>query len=291
MADPNVIVGLGEVLWDLLPDGARFGGAPANFACSSQQVAQGRYSTAMASAVGKDALGDTALQELRQRGVDISCVAQNDYPTGQVHVSLDENGKASYRFEDNCAWDNLTWTDEWNRLAASTAAVCFGSLGQRCEPSRHVIRRFVESTPTDSLRIFDINLRWPFVNDQAVLDSLERTNVLKLSDEELPYLAKLCQFEGSPETVLHSLATRYQLRQVALTCGEDGALFWSHGKVFRSAGINTNVVDTIGAGDAFTATMAVGLLDGMEPQALVEQACRVAAYVCSQSGATPPIPL
>ncbi|HRX79859.1 MAG TPA: carbohydrate kinase [Pirellulaceae bacterium] len=282
-----VIVGLGEVLWDVFPDGPRFGGAPANYASHAASLGA---DSRMVSAVGRDELGERALQALQDLKVDISSVAQSDYPTGAVHVQLDAEGKASYEFLANTAWDHLEWNDELAKLAKRTDAVCFGTLGQRSDKSRQTIRRFVTSTPATCLRIFDINLRPPFYADDTILESLELANVLKLNDDELPIVAKLCSCSGTDLDVMRALAKRFHLQLVALTRGSRGALLVREDEVADHTGISTSVVDTVGAGDAFTATMTVSLLAGRKLSEIADQASRVAAFVCSQAGATPRLP-
>ena len=286
MSDQSpVIVGLGEILWDVFPDGPRFGGAPANFAC---HVAALGGNSQIVSAVGRDKLGEKALAELGNRHVGTRGVHRDeDRPTGIVTVSLDADGHASYEFAADTAWDALPWSGELARLAARTSAVCFGTLGQRSQPSRETIRRFVSATPSTALRIFDVNLRPPFVNDSVILESLALTNVLKLNDEELPAVAALCDLSGSEVEVLRELADRFALRAVALTRGPDGAVLVRDGQVSEHPGVAAEVVDTVGAGDAFTAALALGLLDGSDLEAINQHACQLAAFVCSQSGATP----
>jgi fructokinase len=243
----------------------------------------------MASSVGKDELGRKALEALEQHRVDTSCVSSSDRPTGQVLVELDASGSASYNFAADTAWDNLAWSEGFARLAARTNAVCFGTLGQRSDLSRATIRRFVAATPVGALRIFDINLRPPYYSDAVIRESLELANVLKLNDE-LPVVATLCGLGGSAADVMQQLASRFELQAVALTRGHDGAVLARGREVHEQPGIHTEVIDTVGAGDAFTAALALGLLRQDDLAAVNQRACRVAAYVCSQSGATPAIP-
>lgn len=291
MSTRPTIVGLGEVLWDVFPDGPRFGGAPANFACSAAQLAGSRAAVWMAGSVGLDDLGTRALAELRSHGVVTDCVTQAPHPTGQVLVELDAAGHATYTFAAGTAWDNLTWSHELAALAARSDVVCFGTLGQRSEISRKTIQRFVRETPPSCLRVFDINLRPPFWSADVVLESLELANILKLNDAELPVLRELLALPGTDRDVLKQLCERYSLKMVALTRGAAGSiLLSSDGRCSELAGTPVEVVDTVGAGDAFTAALAVGLLEGMPLPALHDWAARVAAFVCTQPGATPRIP-
>ena len=218
----HVIVGIGEILWDVFLEGLRFGGAPANFACSAARLGGDDVSVFMVSNVGRDDLGQRAVDSLQKHGADVSCVSPVDRPTGQVNVELDHDGHASYTFAADTAWDHLAWSQELEDLAARAAAVCFGTLGQRSDPSRQTIRRFVSSTTPECLRICDINLRPPFYSDSIILESLDLANVLKLNDDELPVVATACGISGSDREMIRQLASRFQLRIVALTRGARG---------------------------------------------------------------------
>lgn len=286
MSPPPVIVGIGETLWDVFPDESRFGGAPANFAAHCAALGA---EAAMVSAVGEDDLGRRAIGELAARRVNADNVARSARPTGTVRVSLDDAGKADYVFAADTAWDRLDWTDELAALAARADAVCFGSLGQRSPRSCQTIRRFVGSTPLETLRIFDVNLRQHFYNDDTLDDSLFLANILKLNDEEIdvvdPGGAGL-----EPVARLQGLREKHELELIALTRGDKGALLVGEGGVSDSQGIAAEVKDTVGAGDAFTAVLAHGLLRGVPLDEINRRAGEVAAYVCSQNGATPELP-
>jgi fructokinase len=213
-----------------------------------------------------------------------------EQPTGQVLVSVNAAGHASYDFAADTAWDNLAWSEDLARLAASADVVCFGTLAQRSGGSRETIRRFVSTTPGAALRVFDINLRPPFFSDSIILESLALANVLKLNEDELQVLAPLCDLRGTPTNMLQQLTRRYDLELAALTRGAAGALLVRGEQVSEHPGVPTRVVDTVGAGDAFTAAMVVGLLARRDLAAINEHACRLAAFVCSCPGATPEIP-
>ena len=285
------MVAIGEVLWDVFPTGPRFGGAPANFACSAAGLSGTDAQVIMVSAVGKDALGDQARIALADHQVSTDYVFQFPQKTGQVLIDLDATGSASYEFASDCAWDNLAWSEELVPVAESTDVVCFGTLGQRDATSAATIRRFVSETPRSALRIFDINLRPPYFSDRIITESLKIANVLKLNDEELPVLTKLCGIDGDVESQLKRLRDLFQLKAIALTKGSEGATLL-HGEQMHSCpGIKTQVADTVGAGDAFTAAFALGLLSNQPLPQINQRACEVAAYVCSQSGATPDFPV
>ena len=285
------IVGLGEILWDVFRDGPRFGGAPANFACSAAELTQGSCRVEMISAVGDDEFGPPALQALRDHGVGVDYVPIKAQQTGQVLVRLDDKGQATYTFAEDTAWDNLNWSTDLAALAMHTAAVCFGTLGQRSNASQDVIRRFVDATPGDCLRIFDINLRPPYWTPDVIRQSLPLSNILKLNDAELPELAALLDLSGSDEQLAAQLIDHFQLKLVVLTRGDNGSLLVdATGQTSELAGDKIPVVDTVGAGDSFTAAIAVGLLKGLDLSSLHRRAANVAAFVCSRAGATPSIP-
>ncbi len=290
MQRETIVVGLGEVLWDLLPSGPRFGGAPANFACSVAELSAATTSVYMLSSVGQDALGRRAIESLEQHRVASKYISQTSYPTGTVDVHLSEQGIASYQFAENTAWDHLSWSPSLSDLATKTDAVCFGTLGQRSTSSQSTILRFLEEQKPSALRVFDVNLRSPFYSDEIISHSLERSNVLKLNDEELPVVSELCGLSGSPESLLRQLAERYQLHAVALTRGPRGALLLRGSEIDDNPGQSAKVADTIGAGDAYTAALVLGLLDDQSTATINQRGCRVASYVCEQSGATPRIP-
>jgi len=291
MTRPATVIGIGEILWDVFPDGRRFGGAPANFACTVAELACDRIDVYAAGAVSTDGLGRSAIEVLRGRGVDTGCVAIVDRPTGQVLVKLDAAGRASYEFAADAAWDNLAWSDGLEQLAARADAVCFSTLGQRSEISRQTIQRFVQATPAACLRVLDINLRPPFWNEEILFQSLHLANVLKLNDAELSILADMLHWRGEDLELLQRLVDRFSLQLVALTRGAAGAILLSEsGERSDLPGQPTVVVDTVGAGDSFSAVLVIGLLSGHPLAKINAWGNRVAAFVSSQAGATPHIP-
>src|SRR5437868_6096128 len=223
MKQRPVVAAIGEVLWDVYPDAARFGGAPANFACHAAALGA---DAPLISAVGVDDLGTQALAILAAHGVDSSCVAREaGFATGEVDVTLDGAGRASYRFAMDSAWDHIRWTDSIEAIARQADAVCFGTLGQRSAISRDTIRKFVSATPPGSLRMFDVNLRQTFYDAEVIDASLRLANAVKLNEAELPIVARMCNIIGSDHRhILRQLLTRYELTIVALTLGADGAL-------------------------------------------------------------------
>jgi len=285
------LVGLGEILWDLFPDGPRFGGAPANFACTAAELGARVATVEMVSAVGNDPLGEQALAALRSHGVEVGGSPQIDFPTGTVLVELDSRGQATYTFASNTAWDNLAWSPTLADLARRTSLVCFGTLGQRAPTSRATIRQFVEATPETAWRLLDINLRPPHWCPEVVRESLPLANVVKLNDHELAELSPLLDLSGPEPLRVEQLLRRYSLKLVALTRGERGSLLLNaSGEQSELPGTPVTVADTVGAGDAFTAALALGLVLNQPLAEIHRRAAQVAAYVCTQCGATPGIP-
>lgn len=283
-----IIVGLGEILWDMLPDGKQLGGAPANFAYHAQALG-GRG--VVVSCVGDDELGKEIMGRLEALGLDRRYIAvDKDRPTGTVDVELDEKGVPNFTIHENVAWDFIPSDADLLDLAAQTDAVCFGSLCQRCEVSRNTVRRFLQATKPGCIRVFDINIRQSYYNKDVVHTMLELSNVLKLNDDELPVVAKLLGIAGSETDILSHLSEQYTLRLIALTRGANGSRLYAQGQDSSHQGFATEIADTVGAGDAFTAAMTLGLLFGKALDKINENANRVASYVCSRSGATPKLP-
>lgn len=282
------ICAIGEVLWDVFPDGSRFGGAPANVAGHAASLGA---DAAMVSAVGDDELGHQAMSELKQRRIRAEYVRVTpDYPTGIVKVEVDASGKPDFTIEEPAAWDHLEWSQELLHLAHRCDAVCFGTLGQRNQSARDVIQQFVSSASISALHVCDVNLRPPFVDPQVIRSSLERANVLKLSDEEVEVVGGAAGCSGTESEILAELLDNWGLHLIAVTRGGNGATLLNNSERNDCPGVETEVVDTVGAGDAFTATLICGLLHGVPLETINRQACRIASYVCSQSGATPPLP-
>jgi len=288
MSERPVIVGIGEVLWDVYPDAAHSGGAPANFACHAASLGAESW---IVSAVGTDELGERALERLSERGVACNYVSRDAaHATGRVLVTLNAAGQASYEFAADTAWDHLAWSDDLAALAARCDAVCFGTLGQRSLVSRETIRRFVSATPKSTLRVFDVNLRQRFYDAETIRTSLNIASAVKLNDEELPIVAELCGLRAvTPREMLIELATTFDLRLAALTRGPRGSLLVAGVAEDDSPAPSAKVVDTVGAGDAFTAALVTGFLRGLPLDVVNRHANTVASFVCSQRGATPPL--
>ncbi|MFM8802607.1 MAG: carbohydrate kinase family protein [Planctomycetia bacterium] len=282
------VVGIGETLWDVFPDGAVWGGAPGNVACHAAGLGA---RSVMVSGVGCDDLGDRGIVALESHGVDCRHVRRDPrHPTGTVTVSLGPAGDASYLFASDTAWDHLAWAPALGDLAAGADAVCFGTLGQRSEESRRTIRRFLEAAGR-AVRVFDVNLRQDFHSPGLIRESLALANVLKLNDDELPAVVAACGVTADDGVAaVRQLAERHGLRLAALTRGAAGSVLCADGVVSIRPAEAHAIVDTVGAGDAFTAAVVMGLLGGRPLEAIHDHAARLAAFVCGHRGATPRIP-
>ena len=282
------IVAMGDGLWDLFPDGPRFGGATANYACHTSILGAEVF---MVSGVGEDDQGKALLQVYQKHGV---CTEQvqvlKDYPTGVVHVELSEGGLPTFRIEDNSAWDHWQWNEKIKQKVKTADALYFGTLGQRGVLSKQsIIKALKIAIDRGVPRILDINLRFPFYNSSLIRKSVELCSVLKLSDEELIEVMKACDIslDISIEMSLKNLRAKYGLDLVVMTKGCDGALLVSADDIVSQPGFKTDVVDTVGAGDSFTASMTLGLLEKKKYAEILSDACKVAANVCSHRGAVP----
>jgi len=286
------IVGIGEVLWDLLLTGPQLGGAPANFAYHAHALGAEAH---VITRVGSDDHGREILRRFRDMGLQHGAVQIDERaPTGTATVALSGNGLAHFTIQENVAWDYLVADEKAITLASSADAICFGSLAQRSESSRNAIRKLVASSPAQALRVFDVNLRQRFYTREVIERSLQLANVLKLNNDELPTLAAMFNLIGSTENQMESLARIFGLKVVALTRGANGSLLYQDLEDTRwsdCVSVPVEVVDTVGAGDSFTAALVLGLLTKMHLDEINAVANAVARYVCSQAGATPELPL
>ena len=282
------IVAMGDGLWDLFPDGPRFGGATANYACHASILGAEVF---MVSGIGKDERGRELLEVYQKHGVSTDLVqALKDYPTGVVKVELTESGLPTFTIGENAAWDHWEWNDEIEGTVRQADALYFGTLGQRGETSREGIRRALAMAQDQSIpRILDINLRAPFYDDALIRESIALCSVLKLSDEELERVTQACGLDSSFTSIdaLEELRSNFGLYLVVMTRGAEGAVLISEEGVVEQTGVPTEVVDTVGAGDSFTASMTLGLLEGKDYPQILKDACKVAAGVCSHAGAVP----
>ena len=285
----NTIVGMGEALWDVLPEGKKIGGAPANFA---YHVSQFGFDSRVVSAIGYDKLGDEILDVFKEKQLRHQ-IEKVDYPTGTVQVTLDSEGVPCYEIKENVAWDNIPFTDELRQLALNTRAVCFGSLAQRNVVSRKTINQFLDTMPNtdDHLKIFDINLRQHFYTKEVLSESFEKCNVLKINDEELVVISRMYGYPGIDlQDKCWILLAKYNLKMLILTCGTNGSYVFTPGAVSFQETPKVVVADTVGAGDSFTAAFCASILKGKSTPEAHKLAVEISAYVCTQSGAMPVLP-
>lgn len=289
MKENRTVVGIGEVLWDILPDGKKIGGAPANFA---YHVSQFGLQSLVVSAIGDDVLGQEIIGTFRDKGLN-SIISTVPYPTGTVQVELDMAGIPQYIIKEGVAWDYIPFTPELEALSRNTCAVCFGSLAQRSTVSRNTINRFIDTMPKDNgtLIVFDANLRQSFYSEDVLEQSMMRCNVLKINDEELPTVCRISGVpESDPEDQCRALSNRYNLKILILTCGVNGSYIFTHDAKSFLPTPQVKVADTVGAGDSFTAAFTASILSGLPVPVAHRKAVDVSAFVCTQNGAMPILP-
>ena len=289
MNDKRYVVGLGEVLWDVLPEGKKLGGAPANFAYHAGQFL-GSDNTIAISALGEDKLAEETIEALREHNLN-DLLPRVPYPTGTVQVTLAEGGIPTYDIKENVAWDNIPFDDDIAAIARSCRAVCFGSLAQRNVVSRTTIQKFLDATPDDCLKIFDINLRQQFYTKEIIQESIRRCNILKINDEELVLIGRMFGYPGLDiENKCWLILGKYNLDMLVLTCGTNGSYVFTPGAVSFQETPKVTVADTVGAGDSFTGSFVGSILRGKSVAEAHRTAVRVSAYVCTQNGAMPAVP-
>jgi fructokinase len=280
------VVGLGEVLWDLLPERTCLGGAPANFAYITTLMGDQGI---VASRVGEDSRGLEALRRMEELGLDIDHVeTDREHPTGTVKVELDGKGVARFEIAHPVAWDFLQWTPDWQRLAENADAVCFGSLAQRSEESRATVRNFLRATPPGTVKVFDVNLRQSYYSTEVLAESMKLADIVKLNDDELPKILSLAGFPHKDDvSSAQRLISTYDLKLLCLTRGGRGSLLVRNGDASEHPGFRVPVADTVGSGDAFTAGLVHEYLQGASLDLMNEVANLVGAWVTSEVGAMP----
>ena len=287
--DNYYVVGMGEALWDVLLEGKKIGGAPANFA---YHVSQFGIPGCVVSAVGEDTLGKEIVENFTAKGLN-QCIAEVPYPTGTVQIEIDQAGIPQYDIKENVAWDNIPYTEALESLARRTRAVCFGSLAQRNIVSRTTINSFLDAMPQDEgqLVVFDVNLRQGFYNKEILCNSMKRCNILKINDEELVTVSRMFGYPGIDlQDKCWILLGKYNLKMLILTCGINGSYVFTPGNVSFQPTPKVEVADTVGAGDSFTAAFISSILKGKSVAEAHSCAVRTSAYVCTQNGAMPPLP-
>lgn len=285
----DVVVGMGEALWDVLPEGKKIGGAPANFA---YHVSQFGLPSCVVSAVGADPLGQEIVENFTSKGLNQQ-IAEVPYPTGTVQVEIDPAGVPQYEIKENVAWDNIPYTALLESLAERTKAVCFGSLAQRNIVSRNTINRFLDAMPQtdDSLVVFDVNLRQGFYTKEILCNSMKRCNILKINDEELVTVSRMFGYPGIDlQDKCWILLGKYNLKMLILTCGINGSYVFTPGNVSFQPTPKVEVADTVGAGDSFTAAFISSILKGKSVAEAHALAVRTSAFVCTKKGAMPLLP-
>ncbi len=285
----NYVVGMGEALWDVLPEGKKIGGAPANFA---YHVSQFGLPSCVVSAVGEDALGKEIVDNFTSKGLN-QLIAEVPYPTGTVQVEIDQAGVPQYEIKENVAWDNIPYTAHLESLAEKTRAVCFGSLAQRNVVSRNTINRFLDAMPQndDTLVVFDVNLRQGFYNKEILCNSMKRCNILKINDEELVTVSRMFGYPGIDlQDKCWILLGKYNLKMLILTCGINGSYVFTPGNVSFQHTPKVEVADTVGAGDSFTAAFISSILKGKSVAEAHSLAVQTSAFVCTRKGAMPILP-
>ena len=281
------IVGLGEALWDVLPEGKKLGGAPANFA---YHAAQFGLDTIAISALGEDKLAEETIDALKEHNLNY-LMPRVPYPTGTVQVTLTGDGIPTYDIKENVAWDNIPLTDEMLEIAKNARAVCFGSLAQRNVVSRENIHKFLDATPDDCVKIFDINLRQQFYTKEVIKESLKRCNILKINDEERVLIGRMFGYPGLDiENKCWLILGKYNLDMLVLTCGTNGSYVFTPGQMSFQETPKVEVADTVGAGDSFTGSFVGSILNGKPVPEAHKTAVQVSAFVCTQNGAMPVVP-
>lgn len=285
----DLVVGMGEALWDVLPEGKKIGGAPANFA---YHVSQFGLPSCVVSAVGDDDIGREIIENFTAKGLK-QLIADVPYPTGTVQVEIDQSGVPQYEIKENVAWDNIPYTERLESLAERTTAVCFGSLAQRNVVSRNTINRFLDvvSRNEENLIVFDVNLRQGFYNKEILCNSMKRCNILKINDEELVTVSRMFGYPGIDfQDKCWILLGKYNLKMLILTCGINGSYVFTPGNVSFQPTPKVEVADTVGAGDSFTAAFISSVLKGKSVLEAHSLAVRTSAFVCTEKGAMPTLP-
>ena len=281
------MIGLGEVLWDILPTGRVLGGAPANFAYMANVLGDQGI---VASRIGNDELGREASRLMQNLGLNTSYLQKDDHETGIATVAIDGTGQPNFTIKEPVAWDFLEWSPKWEELSARAEVICFGSLAQRSSTSAGTIDRFLQNAHPNTVRIFDVNLRQAFYNKDVLRKSFEYADIVKLNDHELVQVSSLFELgTGTAELLAKRLLQDFDLKLVCITRADRGSLLVSREQTVEHAGFQVTVADAVGAGDAFTACLAHHYVRGNPLQQISEAANRFASWVATQRGATPPI--
>ena len=284
----NKVIAIGEIVWDCLPSGKQLGGAPLNFAFFAKELGADAYAV---SAVGGDELGDETLAVAATTGVCLDYVQRSSLPTSRVLVTLNEVGIPQYEIVEGVAWDAIEGSDAALKLVEDADVICWGSLAQRSEKSRNSILSLLDAAPDTCVKVFDINIRQHYYTREVVEASLERANILKLNEDELPLVARMLGVEGSDKEIVSILIDMYSLKYLIYTHGADfSEVYSADGEYSHVPTPKVSVADTVGAGDSFTAVFVTSLLKGDSLKDSHEKAVKVSAYVCTKNGAINPLP-
>jgi fructokinase len=278
------VVGIGEVLWDMPPQGKVLGGAPANFAYHASKLGAEGY---IISAIGKDDLGREIMDSLSGTGMNLH-ISKVDYPTSTVIVHLTDKGVPTFEICQDVAWDYMKLTDEDLNLAKQTDAVCFGSLAQRNDTSRKAILKFLSNVSDKALKVFDVNLRQNYYSREILDKSIELSNILKINEDEIKILAKIYGWKGDEKSICEQIVGLPTINMLAYTCGAEGSYLYTKKESSFLKSPKVKVIDTVGAGDAFTAGLVMGLLNRKSLAESHYLAVEISANVCKYSGAMPP---
>ena len=284
----NKVIAIGEIVWDCLPSGKQLGGAPLNFAFFAKELGADAYAV---SAVGNDVLGDETLEVASSTGVCLDFVQRNELPTSRVLVTLNEDGVPQYEIVEGVAWDAMEISSAALKLVENASIICWGSLAQRSEKSRKSVLALLDAAPESCLKVFDINIRQHYYNNDIVEASLNRADILKLNEDELPLVAQMLSLSGSEAEIVKSLIDKYSLKCLIYTHGADfSEVYTADGEYSHVPTPRVPVADTVGAGDSFTAVFVTSLLQGKTISESHNLAVDVSAFVCTQSGAINPLP-
>lgn len=283
------VASFGEVLWDMYPHDQKLGGAPANFAYYCSQLGA---KSSLISSVGRDPLGRKTLTQLACQGIHADHVQVHPLlPTGTCHVALNNHGEARFSLAERVAWDEIHFTEAIQTMLTHVDIFYFGSLVQRSPISKATLQQCLCKLPATCLKIFDVNLRPPCVSLDPIVQSLKICDVLKLNHEELSALTNMLTLDGTTREKILELRKRFDIAIIALTLGEDGSLLCGADELFHiSPASSIQVLDTVGAGDAFAAALAIGLAQHKTPQQLHPLANAIGGHVCSQDGAMVALP-
>ncbi len=277
------IVCFGEVLWDMLPEGAQPGGAPMNVAIHLKKQGINPW---LVSRIGSDAEGEELRQFLSGSGLDLSYLqADDELPTSKVLVHLDALKNATYEICEPVAWDNIQLTDSLKKLTAEAGLIVFGSLAARNLNTRSTLMHLLENT--EAVKLLDVNLRPPFDKRDWIETLLHKADFVKLNNDELAKIAKWNGVSGNEAEMVQWLSEFFNCLWVCVTRGANGAMLLLEDQIFQHPGFKVNAVDTVGAGDSFLAGLIAKLSEGIQPEKALEFACATGAYVASRSGAVP----